>query len=934
MRRSCSSPVIAPKRRAIILSVLAAMSTVSSLALSTTASAQTVERPAFDFDLPSQQLDKSVTDVAEKANMQVLYQGDGPRDIQVRALNGRMTVDQALAFLLSGTGYTFRYTGPGVITLTTSNGGSGTSDGERVLGAVRVEGSQGYGLSGATSVNGINGSRDVTATEGTGSYTTGAMTIGSKTAASIKEVPASVSVLTNAQMQDQNITGIKSAMEKLPGVISQLGGDSAHPQFYSRGFQITTFQIDGGAGLKTTGNTANRNVGGGGNFVPQMDMSLYDHVEIIRGAAGTFNGFGDPGGVINLVRKKPLDHNQLQVEGQLGSFDLQRVSVDLTGPLGFDGALRGRIVATHQSNDFFYDIVHQNKNIIYATLEADVSPTTLLSIGGSYDQQDGGIWQSGLMRFTDGRPLLLSRSVCLCLPWAHFDTKTVEGFAQIDQKIGPRWVFRYKVTYQKQVQDRKAPFLDSMANPNDTPPLVNLSYVSSPTLHSQPRRWLQEATFDGSFRLFGQEQKIVLGGNIALIDGKGNKEYQPNPFAGGYFLQANPLAFNPYDPQWADPGIAFLVQNSLFDAEKNITAFARFDFMPVAKLHLLTGVNYTHSSYKARYYRACRPSQVTSGANGCTTVGEPYPNGLLSSNYEIGGSSNISWPPSVSLRYDASNDLSLYGTYSDIYLDQSSYLTRERNPLQPITGANFEGGLKWAPGGNLNINMSGYYIRQRNFQTEDCHMDGDPNWIPDGTPVCENFDFGQGNSTSSLTACCYKDNPNLEKISYGIDLEISGRIRKNWQIAASYTYNKSIVRGPGQFDALTGERNPLLSFSPRNLYKLWSSYEFSEGGPLKGLALNVGAQGQSMTFVSTSYCPVSIPAGSFCPVDWVPVHFTDPGHIIISVGGSYKISDNLTLQANVENLLDKTYFAQVGSLVDGNWYGSPRSFVVTLRGKW
>jgi outer-membrane receptor for ferric coprogen and ferric-rhodotorulic acid len=934
----------APRRKRTSLACALSLAALA-VSLATPATAQqTANAPAeHDYAIAAGSLDAALSSFIAEGGLSVVYDARLTQGKTTSGVRGRLSPNAALAQLLAGTGLTFRFNGSNAVTL--MEAASGGDSGERVLGAVRVEGAQGYGLAGATSVNGINGSRDVTATEGTGSYTTGAMTVGSKAAESIKDVPASVSVLTNAQMQDQNITGIKSAMEKLPGVIAVNNGDTAHPTFYSRGFQITTFQIDGGAGLRTKGGTGNNDFilnPGGGTYVPQMDMSLYDHVEIIRGAAGTFNGFGDPGGVVNLVRKRPLDHAQLQVEGQLGSYELRRVSVDLTGAIAFGGALRGRLIATHQDNNFFYDVIHQDKNLISATLEYDLTPTTLVSVGGSYDRQKGGMWNVGLVRFIDGTALPLPRSACLCLPWARFDTKTAEGFAQVEQQVGSKWNLKYKITYQKQIQDSVSPYIDGAASRNSSIPTTFITYRDAS--HSQPRRWLQDLTLDGGFRLFGLEQKIVVGGNISLIDGKGTKIYATNLFPGanssGGMQIINPLDYNPYDMRWANPGLGFVRSDSLYDTEKLVGAYIRADVQFVKNLHFLTAINYSSSNFKRRTFRRCTPRHVSLNIGGCTTVGAPWPNpdSLGFQNFTISGARNISWPPSTSFRYDLKKSLSIYATYADIYIDQSAFLTRDNQPLHPITGANFEGGIKWAPNsGKFNMNLSGYYTKQRNFASSDCHyqfMEDDPSWVPDDTPLCSGTEPGIGDTVNQLYGCCYKDNPTRENISFGADVDVSGQISRNWQISASYNFNKNISRD-GSLDIVTGRPKPLISYSPRHLYKLSTSYQFADTSRLRGLDVNFGAQGQSVTFVSDGYCPETFPDPTQgCRVDFVDVHYTDPGHVIFSLGGSYKVTPNLSLQFNVENLLDKTYFAQVGGINGGNWYGTPRNFTVTLRGKW
>jgi outer-membrane receptor for ferric coprogen and ferric-rhodotorulic acid len=915
---------------------------LASLTVATPAIAQERAQAATSFNVPRASVQEALRQFAEKTGLQIVYASELAKTGESGGVSGNLTPDAALARILTGTGLSFRYVNATTIVIS-AQGSAGADDGERVLGAVRIEGAQGYTLPGATSVNGINGSRDVTATEGTGSYTTGAMTIGSKAAASIKEVPASVSVLTNAQIQDQNITGIRGAMEKLPGVIAVNNGDTAHPTFYSRGFQITTFQIDGGAGMRTTsltGNGGNRDLDSrGGVFVPQMDMSIYDHVEIIRGAAGTFNGFGDPGGVINLVRKKPLDHLQVLGEVQLGSYSLRRASLDISSPLAFNGALRGRLVLTHQDNDFFYDVVHQNKNLAYGIVELDASPTTLVSVGGSYDHQDGGVWQRGLMRYADGNPLPLPRSTCLCLPWAFFNTKTTEGFAQVEQKIGPKWNFKYKFTYQRQIQDGNSPYIDSYVLPDDPDNLVYLTYNGSS--HTNPRRWMHEATFDGSFRFLGQDQKIVAGANLVITDGKGTKVYYPNTFpsSGGYSMRINVLKYNPYDPTWSDPGIAYTAAETLYDTEKSITAFMRADLSPLAGLHINTSVNFTHSDYKQQSRYLCRPIFVELELFGCDELGKPLPDGTFSSNFKIGGRSNFSWPPNFSLRYDITNNLSVYGTYADIYVDQSTFLRRDRTSLNPITGKNFEGGLKWNPdNGRLNANVSGYYTQQRNFAYRDCHESYEED---DGTPLCDlkggTIDTGHGEAGTAITSCCFKDDPNFEKISYGADFDINGRVSRNLNIALNYTYNMSYYKSPAYIDEVSGNRKPLQSFSPRHLYKLSASYSFDQGSTLSGSSVYFGFQGQSVTFATATPCiaygPDNDGDGFLDCTAAKTVHFTDPGHITFNLGGSIKLDSHFNLQFNIENLLDKTYFAQVGILQEGNWYGAPRNFAITLRGK-
>src|SRR3546814_4093127 len=62
-------------------------------------------------------------------------------------------------------------------------------------------------------------------------------------------------------------------------------------------------------------------------------------------------------------------------------------------------------------------------------------------------------------------------------------------------------------------------------------------------------------------------------------------------------------------------------------------------------------------------------------------------------------------------------------------------------------------------------------------------------------------------------------------------------------------------------------------------------------------------------------------------VTLAPFRFTQGAYTLVSVMARYNITDQVEIQANVENLLDKTYFSQVGFYSQYR-YGAPRNFTV------
>ncbi len=918
-----TKPCCGTLRRAFRTTALAftALTPAIILAVPGAAQAQATDR-VFDLDIPAQSLARSITALSTASGVQVVYADDAPLSVQAPPIKGRMTVNQALDRLTAGSGFTYRFTAQGVVTLVKVPGGN--EEGARVLGPVRVEGAQGspyFGGAGQTvGVNGINGSRDITATEGTGSFTSGALTIGSKVPQALKDVPQSVSVLTSERLEQQNVTDFTTAMRQLPGITLVQGTTSLENTFYSRGFAITSIQVDGGAPLSTQY-----------GFYPQIDMSIYDHVELLRGAAGQFNGYGQPGGTVNLVRKKPLDHTQLTLEVQAGSWSNYRVTADATSPLALDGALRGRLVLAYQDRHYFYNTAKDNRTLIYGIAELDATPTTLFTAGINYTRQDSVPWQSGLPRYLNGGELKLPRSTSFAMPWSRWDFDTTELFGGIEQKLGGEWTVKLNLTYNRQSSTRKVGYSTGAVNPtNGLGPMISGAYNDYAS-----EQFSAEAVVSGAFMLFGQRQEVTIGANRVRSDGGGLTNYASlisgtaavpyQPYAGGpSYYSGSPngarppidvFDFNPRDPRYTEPRNP--LPSTYFPANGTVqsVAYANLRLTVFDRLHLTTGLRWSRYEYDVEYGILCMT--MTGGCLG-KQIGD-----VSSSSKQDYGASDISWPPAITLSVDATRSLTAYLGYTDIYQSQANYLANNGTPLDPVTGSNWEAGLKWAPrAGKLNLSLAAYRVEQKGF----------------GILVGAFQDLGGGRY------CCYVSDPNRTDLSRGVDLEATGEVLPGWQVFASYTFNENKQQG-SSFG--TSEGLPIISIAPRHLYKLWTSYDFGaagHGGALSGLSVSGGVSGQSSGFQSGSTCvslnpnaqPNPITGAQAClPDGFEDFQFTVPAYAVFSARADYRLSDTWSLAANLENILDKTYYQTTGtSVAFGHWYGVPRSATISLRGKW
>jgi outer-membrane receptor for ferric coprogen and ferric-rhodotorulic acid len=866
----------------------------------------------YEFNLPEQPLSQSVLQVGSIGRIQVLYSDDDGLRVTAPALKGRMTVDQALSTLLAGTGYAYEYTRPGAVTLRRVNMG-GNGDGERMLGAVRVEAaSQGSGgLAGATSVNGINGSRDVTATEGTGSYTTGAMTVGTKMAKSIKDTTASVSVVTSQQIQDRRLTDLQSVLQQTPGVTMVQNGNSLSTIFYSRGFAINNILVDGSPSLSLQDaydSTALATV---------IDMALYDHFEIIRGAAGAFTGYGDPSGVVSLSRKKPLDHNQVLVQAEVGSWDHYRVVSDVTGPVGLDGALRARAVLAYQKQNHFYELANDSRFVGYGIVEYDVTPTTTISAGINYSKQNALPFAGGLMRYDTGKEIGWSRSTCFCFNWNRSNSESTELFGTIEKRFWDKWNLKISYNRTKQLQDSKFASVTRAVNEftNLGTKIGDGNYVNI----KRPQTGV-EATLNGEFILFGNTQSVSIGINRQKIDRNNTIRFDdlyeyPGPNISVFPFNRNAVL----EPMGTDIGV-----RQPYGVNKFLTSYLSFDFQPINNVHIQSSVRYNNYYFRELYEYLCTARKVSAGD--CSPAGSiDFSGGVGGKGGEVKGS-YFSWPPSVSLAYDWTKELRTYVAYADVYQDQSSSLDENSNPLPPIKGENLEVGIKWAPhDGRLNLSLSAYRILKRGFSQ----------------PIGDTYAVDPGAAPNVVYCCFVADDQNRYE-SKGVDFEIAGQVFENFQLTASYTYNKvQQVYGGALKQRLESLGRPTvreaLSVAPRNIYRLWATYSFPKNRMFSRVTLGLGVNGQSGTFKSGTYCrtfgPIDSTTGLAPCTSSVDYDFTAPGYAVFAGYIGYQLTDKYHIALNLENLTDKTYYQSVGT-VTGNWYGNPRSFNLTLTGKW
>ncbi len=165
--------------------------------------------------------------------------------------------------------------------------------------------------------------------------------VGGKVATSIRNTPASVSVVTRKEMEQRSVSTTEEALQYTPGVVSDFyGSDDRNDYFQIRGFQATTYRD----GLTLSSMRGVRE-----------DPFAYERIEILRGANSTLFGPADPGGSLNFVTKQPRFEQFGEGYVTYGSFDHAETGIDVGDALNDEKTVAGRFTAKLQNSDREYD---------------------------------------------------------------------------------------------------------------------------------------------------------------------------------------------------------------------------------------------------------------------------------------------------------------------------------------------------------------------------------------------------------------------------------------------------------------------------------------------------------------------------------------------------------------------------------------------------
>lgn len=200
---------------------------------------------------------------------------------------------------------------------------------------------------------------------------------GSKTDTPIKEIPQSISVITRDQMDAQSAPSLQDALRYSAGIVSSRGVNITDDSFNIRGFA---------AGLATTNVAIYRD--GMRQSLGTYDTSTepygLERVELLRGPAGVLFGQAAPGGVINIISKRPTLAPLHEMQIQLGSNNRKQVAADFGGALDDEGIWSYRLTGLVRDSDTMTNHIPDDRNFLSGSLAWRPSDKTSLIFQAMY----------------------------------------------------------------------------------------------------------------------------------------------------------------------------------------------------------------------------------------------------------------------------------------------------------------------------------------------------------------------------------------------------------------------------------------------------------------------------------------------------------------------------------------------------------------------
>ncbi len=616
---------------------------------------------------------------------------------------------------------------------------------------------------------------------------------GTKTDTPLMETPQSISVVTRDQIDAQGAESLKQALAYTAGVASESRGNfGGYDIMYSRGFIVDQY-LDG---LKLQGATA--------QFTPQPELFGLERIELLRGPASMLFGQGSPGGLVNMVSKRPsgIPFNEAFIQG--GSYDRIQGGFDSTGKIDKDGQFLYRITGFAKDADNQVDFVKEQRLYIAPSLTWRPDKDTSWTILASY-QKDPSVGYFNFVPFNgslgfnpNGR---IPTSFYAGDPNFNTNSRTQYSVTSLfEHRFNEVFTLRQNMRYMDTTGELRQVLplaLFSTGNPFATPQDFGTLSRYAQGINERISAFASDTQGEFLFSTGLVDHKVLVG-----LDNQSTLYTQASGISAGAFgspLSApdisvfNPTYGYPILNPLGDPTAA--IQDRTHQTLQQNGIYAQ-DQMKFGRLTVVAGLRYD-------------------GAQSTTDTSQLGVLDLVRQN-------DHATTGRVGAIYELDSGIAPYATYATSF-SPTAGIAVNNEPLRPTTGELYEAGVKFQPkGSKIFVQASVFSLTEQNV-----------------------LSFNPLTQTSTQIG---------EVRSQGFDIEAKASLTNRLDLIASYTHVDPRVTQSTDIDL-----GKVPTWIPRNIGAIWADYTFRDG-QLNGFGVAAGVRYTGQTWGDPGNTVLDVPA--------------------------------------------------------------------------
>ena len=666
---------------------------VSGLALLplAVAQAQAQQSAQFNFALAAKPLPQALSDFSRVTGISVIYTDEAPYGLNAPAVSGQMSATQALQRLLTNTGFTFRQIDTRTLAL----------EPVPTDGAVNL---------GATTISAANPTQDST------SYQPPPTSSVMRSRGLLLETPQTVNVVPAQVLRDQQPRNLDDALGNISGITQSNTLGSTQDAVMLRGF----------------GDNRNGSIMKDGMPVVQgraMNATA-ERVEVLKGPSSLLYGIQDPGGVVNIVSKKPELVQSTSLTARGSTFGSGKNgsggNLDTTGPIG-DSGFAYRLIVDHEDEDYWRNYGTHRETLVAPSL-AWYGDTTQVVFAYEHREFLSPFDRGTAIDPKTNHPLNIPATRRLDEPFNNMEGRSDLYRLTVDHDLNDDWKAHFGYSWNRETYDASQVRVVKV-NTNGT-----LTRSMDGTQGALTTDRFATASLEGKVNVAGMQHDLVFG-----LDDEYRKIYRAD-----LIRQAPRGTFDYNNPVYGNE----VAGTTVSAPDSNQTDLLRSDslfFQDAIHLNdqwiLVGGARYQmYDQYAGK--------------------GVPF-----TANTDGNGQK---WVPRAGLVYRYTDQLSFYGSYTESFKPNSTIAplankTVLEGSLEPEESKAWELGTKFDMPGHITASAALFTIDKRNVLVK----------VGDGLT-----------STYSMAG---------KVRSRGLELDASGQLSDNWSLIGSYAYTDAEV---------------------------------------------------------------------------------------------------------------------------------------------